>query len=62
MTATQVTPASSCVVLLFNIFKNNDIQRLEIFNSDLGQIAKIGCSESRNEERLCLIEVLVQAK
>ena len=55
MTVTQVTPASSYVVLLFNIFKNNDIRKLEMFNSDLGQIVKIGCNDSRNEERLCLI-------
>ena len=64
MTVTQVTPASSAllfqlywsyVVLLFNIFKNNDTRRLEMFNSDLGQIVKIGCNDSRNEERLCLI-------
>ena len=55
MTVTQVTPASSYVVLLFNIFKNSDIRRLEMFNSDVGQIVKIGRNENRNEERLCLI-------
>ena len=55
MTVTQVTPASSYVVLLFNIFKNNDIRRPAMFNFDVGQIVKIGCNESRNEKRLCLI-------
>ena len=56
MTVTQVTPASSYVVLLFSIFKNNDIRSpVEMFNSDVGQIVKIGCNESRNEKGLCLI-------